>query len=774
MGVLNAAIPPQVPPSPTHPNAGSTTQGIRRRDFLGLAVRGAAAAALCGPLTIPALAAAGAGQADSTRRMAELLQRIIRESDPLKNPYRCAEQVELLGPMVERATDDHEKFTLMTQLALQKLLSGNPDGALKQLNAVDRLVADHALALDDITRSELLMSRAVCMLRKGEQENCCARHNADSCIFPIKGRGVHSLVEGSRGAVALLEQQLERRPGDLRARWLLNLAYMTLGEYPDKVPPRWVLDPRLFASEHDIGHFPDIAAEVGMDVVGLAGGVVVDDFDNDGFLDVMVSNWGLNKQLRLFHNNGDGTFTERTEEAGLTGLVGGINMIQCDYNNDGFIDVLVIRGAWIGREGHYPASLLRNNGDGTFTDVTEEAGLLRLRPSASAVWFDYNGDGWADLYLTAESIGGDNVACELYRNNGDGTFTECAAEHGLDVVSWVKGVVSADYNNDGRPDLLVTRMDGPPLLFRNDGPAGPDTSPKAPWRFTEVAEQAGVIRPMRSFPCFFFDYDNDGWADIFISGYSYQDVGDVLADYMGRPHAGQLGRLYRNNRDGTFTDVSREAGVNRLFKAMGANFGDLDNDGYLDFYLGTGDPDFASLVPNRMFRNNGKGRFQDVTTSGGFGQLQKGHGIAFADLNNDGTQDIYSVVGGAYEGDEYHQQLFANPGHGNRWIKLTLEGVRSNRSALGARIRVVVSGSEGRREIHRTVCSGGSFGASPLRQEIGLGAASKIESLEINWPASGVRQRFTGLSLDRAYHVREDASRPDPIPLKTFRWPTSS
>src|SRR5690606_75963 len=158
----------------------------------------------------------------------------------------------------------------------------------------------------------------------------------------------------------------------------------------------------------------------------------------------------------------------------------------------------------------------------------------------------------------------------------------------------------------------------------------------------------------------------------------------------------------------------------QVIHTMGCNFGDLDNDGWLDAYLGTGDPDFATLVPSRMFRNDGGRRFQDVTTSGGFGQLQKGHGVAFGDIDNDGDQDIYSVVGGAVAADHYHNQLFANPGHGNRSIKLVLEGVTSNRPAIGARIKVVAETASGERVLHRVVGSGGSFGAHAMRQEIGL------------------------------------------------------
>jgi hypothetical protein len=757
---------------------------VDRRSFLRSALGGSLglAASLTWPARLMADAAGGTQPAplpgkfhpESTRRMAALLAKITREGDPLKNPYRNSAQVALLQASVPSIADPQEQLKARMLLAWQLLDSGDADAALRDLGAIEAQMEEMRIPQEQRAEPEWLTFRALCYLRMGENENCCANHNADSCLFPIHGRGVHTLQRGSRGAVAALTELLTKYPGDLRARWLLNIAYMTLGEYPARVPPGWLIDPKLFASDHDIGRFPDIAASMGLDINGRAGGVVLEDFNNNGFLDLMVSSWGVDDQLRLFRNNGDGTFTERTEEAGLTGLTGGLNLIHCDYNNDGYMDVLVLRGAWMGTEGRYPCSLLRNNGDFTFTDVTEEAGLLRFHPTQAAVWLDYNNDGWLDLFIANESNGKDRNPCELFRNNGNGTFTECAAEHGVDLVGFFKGVVSADYNNDGRPDLFLSRLDGPKILLRNDGPAGGPGAATGKWTFTDVADEAGVTNPPSSFTCFFWDYNNDGWADILVTGYAIQDVGDIAADYMGLPYAGQRAKLYRNNGDGTFTDATRECGLDKLLLSMGGNFGDLDNDGWLDFYVGTGNPDLSVLIPNRMFRNDGGRRFQDVTTSGGFGQLQKGHGIAFGDINNSGTQDIYSVVGGAVEADVYHRQLFANPGHGNNWIKLKLEGVRTNRAAVGARVKVVAEGPEGEREIHRIVASGGSFGSSTMRQEIGLGRSTAVKRVEIFWPVTGETQVIEALGINTCYHVREGAASAERVVLGSFSWPAGS
>ncbi|MFZ5495036.1 MAG: CRTAC1 family protein [Verrucomicrobiota bacterium] len=719
-------------------------------------------------------------QPESTRRMIARIRAIYHQADPLRNPFRSTDQLPLLRAQERlgetRAEADPLRLAdVKLKIAVHLLQSGETGEAFAQYLKLEQFIRERGLPRDVRLDGIIQTGKALCHLRAGERANCLLDHNGDSCIFPIQGGGVHQLKEGSTAAVAELTDLLDRNPGDLRARWLLNIAHMTLGEYPAAVPARWLIPPERFASEDDIGRFHDVAGPLGLAIDDLAGGVVMEDFDRDGFLDLMVSAWGFveeKDQLRVFRNNGDGTFTERTAQAGLTGLVSGLNLIHGDYDNDGYADVLVLRGAWLRTEGHYPFSLLRNNGDFTFTDVTEEAGLLQFKPTQTAAWFDYNGDGGLDLFVGAESAGRETNACALYRNNGDGTFTECAAEHGVDLIGFVKSVSTGDYNNDGRPDLFLSGIGAPRILLRNDGPAGPDRAPRAPWKFTDVTEAAGIDGPNKSFPSWFWDYDNDGDLDLMVTGYGIQDVGDVAADYLGRPHPGQKAKLYRNNGDGTFTDFSRDAGVSRVLHAMGANFGDLDNDGWLDFYVGTGDPDFATLIPNRMFRNDGGRRFQDVTTSGGFGQLQKGHGIAFGDLDNDGDQDIYSAVGGAVQDDHYPNQLFANPGHGNAWLKLELVGVQTNRVALGARVKVVVTDEHGaERAIHRVVGTGATFGSNPLRQEIGLGRARAVERVEVFWPVTGVTQVFRSLEPNRLYCLVEGAPAPVQRPLVSFAMP---
>jgi hypothetical protein len=715
-------------------------------------------------------------QSSGTRKMAERLERITAGLDPLKSPFlnhaRAEKLQAQLQPLLALPLNGEtvsRRFNVQTKYASELLNSGEPEKAIQQLKDIEQILIQGG-GYEGKAREVIRNTLAVCYLRLGEQENCLKHHNSDSCVMPIRDQGVHTETRGSRGVVEVLTQLLNDAPKDLRARWLLNLAHMTLGEYPDKVTPRFLIPPSVFESGYDIKHFPEVAPGLGLDVDGHAGGVVMDDFDGDGNLDLLVSSMGVRDQIRFFHNNGDGTFTERTRESGLAGELGGLNLVSADFNNDGHLDVLILRGGWMGEGGLYPNSLLRNNGDGTFDDVTEEAGVLSFHPTQTATWLDYNGDGWLDLFIANETASnGPPHACELYRNNGNGTFSNVAAECGVALVGFFKAVVSGDFNNDGRPDLYLSWRGHDKILLRNDGPKDGAQGAKSAWQFTDVARQAGVTQPFYSFPAWFFDYDNDGWLDLFISGYGINNVGDVAADYLGLPTPGERVRLYHNNRDGTFSDVTRSAGLYKVVHTMGCNFGDLDNDGWLDFYLGTGDPDFSTVVPHRMFRNAEGRLFQDVTTSGGFGHIQKGHGVAFGDLDNDGDQDVYEVIGGAYEGDNYRSALWENPGHGNHWITLKLEGVKSNRSAIGARLRVVVETAGGERAICKTVSTGGSFGCSPLRQEIGLGQAKSIQAIEIAWPAQGAVQVIKDVAMDRFYQIKEGEARAVRLDVKQFK-----
>lgn len=277
-----------------------------------------------------------------------------------------------------------------------------------------------------------------------------------------------------------------------------------------------------------------------------------------------------------------------------------------------------------------------------------------------------------------------------------------------------------------------------------------------------------MTRPSVSFPVWFWDFDNDGVLDIYVSGYT-GSTSVICAKSLGIEAPFEPTCLYRGNGRGGFTEVAAKSGLSEPILPMGSNFGDINNDGYLDFYLGTGDPEYENLLPNLMFVNRGGKRFDNVTINGGFGHLQKGHGLAFADLDNDGDADVFQQMGGAFRGDKYGDALYENPGFNNHWLSIKLVGVQTNRSGIGARIRADILDGDRHRSVYRHVNSGGSFGCNPLRQTIGLGTATTVRQLEIYWPTTGTTQIFRGIPVDQLIEIVEGDDHYRPVSLDRFQ-----
>jgi tetratricopeptide (TPR) repeat protein len=598
---------------------------------------------------------------------------------------------------------------------------------------------------------ELEEALGIAYLHNSEMENDIYRHPGDQCIFPPVTNRSFAKPASSAKAIEYLLKYLQRQPEALDVKWILNLAYMTLGKYPAGVPPKYLIAPSNFDSPEDIGKFVDVAPQAGINLYSMSGGLIVDDFESHGLYDIVTSDFGQCAPMHFFHNNGDGTFVDRTAQAGLSDQLGGLNLLQADYNNDGCLDILVLRGGW---EFPQRMSLLRNNCDGTFTDVTSAAGLSTPTQTQTAVWADIDNDGFLDLF-----VGNESGPSHLFRNKGDGTFEDISHAAGIDRSAYTKAVVAADYDNDGYVDFYVSNLNGDNFLYHNNHNG----------TFTDVALQAGVQKPWQSFAAWFFDYDNDGWPDLFVTSY-YVSVDESIRSYLGLTPNAETMKLYKNMGDGRFHDVTAEVGLDRVFMAMGSNFGDIDNDGYLDIYLGTGNPSYASMLPNVLLHNKEGKFFTDVTASSGTGELHKGHAVAFADIDNDGDEDLLTETGGAVPGDSHAFRLFENPGNGNDWISLHLVGVKTNRSAIGARIKLMVQ-NEGQppRFIFRTVGSGGSFGASPLTQHIGLGKSARLLDLQIDWPASRTRQNFAQVAPNQFLEIKEFAKQYDKLERHKFR-----
>jgi len=705
--------------------------------------------------------------------MTDSIHRIIGGTSFRNHLYESGEKLKLVEAEVLQAEANGQlSINLYVEYGKTLLEAGRTGEAIATFEKLlEQLPQFKTVTQETKTLHEAL---AVSYLRLGEQINCQENHSSDSCLFPIKGDGVHIDQTGSQKAITAYQNILSVFPEDLQSRWLLNLAYMTLGDYPDSVPELYLIPPKLFESEYAVPSFENISMYTGLDVNELAGGVILDDFDNDHLIDVMVSSWGMFGSIKWFKNMGDGQFEDRTEAAGLANVVGGLNLIQADYNNDGNLDFYVTRGAWRGSSdmGILPNALFKNNGNGSFTDSTIPAGMYSESPSQSASWVDINTDGLLDLFVGNETHSTKELfPSQLFLNQGDGSFKEVAKEAGLELVAYVKGTATSDINNDGRPDLYASIINGPNRLFLNKAADSPLS-----FELVEIAESAGVTEPIESFPTWFFDYDNDGWEDLFVSCYDIRllkkPTQEVAADYLGLPTESDTPRLYRNNGDGTFTDKTLATKLDLIVPTMGSNYGDIDNDGFTDFYLGTGAPDYRSVVPNRMFRNSAGQHFMDVTTAGNFGHLQKGHGVGFADLDNDGDQDIYAVMGGSYSGDVFQNALFENPGNANRSITIKLVGNSSNASAIGAKIKLTVSGQPDR-TIYHTISSGGSFGANSLQAEIGLGSATQINKIEVDWPDGKVGYTDYGpydIARGIIISIKEGSTEIEPLEVGTFKF----
>ena len=708
--------------------------------------------------------------APSTLAMAERLARHVATIDPETAPFLSKERVELYRNRVTEAVGRPREAASRARFATELLQAGQIDAALTELDLALTVIDALPEKEQASTRVTIVRTQILCWLRRGEVENCLARHCCSSCIAPIDPTAVHAEKRGSETAIRLLNEELAKTPENLELRWWLNLAHMTLGSWPDGVPDRHRIDPKAFASEHPMPRFVDVAGRCGVAATTRSGGISIDDFDRDGCLDLMTCAIGFDEPMQLFRARGDGTFEDVSVAAGIAPLTGGLNLIHGDSDNDGFTDVFVLRGAWFDEWGAMPNSLLRNRGDCTFEDVTEAANVLSFHPTQTGAFADFDGDGWLDLVIGNETQKGVRHPAELHLNRRDGTFVDVAAQTGCDVIAFVKAVAVGDFDDDGRPDLFFSRRGQPNLLLRNVAdpkPAGPG------FRFEDVSRRAGITGPNMSFPSWFFDFDADGREDLLVatnSGFGERNDDSIGAFVTGdRTPGGEMPSLYRNLGGGKFKDVAVQARVNHAILSMGSNYGDFDNDGWLDLYLGNGAPSLGALLPNKAFRNDGRGAFQDVTTALGVGHLQKGHGVAFADLDHDGDQEIFCEVGGFFTDDAYPNVLFENPGNENHWVCLELEGVKANRSAIGAKVRLDFETSSGPRTTWSVVGSGGSFGASSLQLELGLADSVAINKVVIRWPGSGTVQELQGPGIDAKWRLREGDAAWTPVARKPMK-----
>jgi hypothetical protein len=499
-------------------------------------------------------------------------------------------------------------------------------------------------------------------------------------------------------------------------------------------------------------------------------GVAFFDFDNDGWLDIFMVNSGTTEfyspaaplKNALYKNNRNGTFTDVADKAGVAGgKEFGMGCALADYDNDGYQDILVTA---YGR-----CSLYHNNGNGTFTDVTDKAGLAAPGWTTSAVWFDYDNDGKLDLFLCSfvqfspksDVFCGDNKLGKrfyciprvfkptpslLFHNNGDGTFKEVSEGTPIArAMGKALGVVATDINNDGLPDLFVANDTVQNFLFANRG--------KGKWDEIGLAAEVGFSAngtPRSGMGVDAADLNADGRQDLFVANVDQE-----------------MFSLYRNDGNEFFSDVANFHGVaqaTRLLSGWGLKFFDYDNDGSVDLILANGHPDdmiesYSQQVrykePLVLFHNDGK-QLSNVTAEAGpaFQKMYPARGLAVGDYNNDGRLDV--LIG---NNGEAPVLLKNNAGEGNHWVGLKLQGTSCNRDAIGA----TITWSYGDVQRSRYKSSGGSYLSShDLRDVLGLGTATKVNWVEIKWPQpSGRVERLTDVPIDRYVTVVEGKGRVD-------------
>jgi hypothetical protein len=469
-------------------------------------------------------------------------------------------------------------------------------------------------------------------------------------------------------------------------------------------------------------------------------GATMADYDHDGYIDIFVATPN-GEALKVFHNLGNETFEEVADIIGLGDEnIESINILVADYDNDGHEDIFVVN--WQGQ-----SNLYHNDGDNTYSLVTEEAGMgIYFESSRAACWLDYDRDGDLDLYMVNRLLEELNI---LYRNNGDGTFSEITQTAGVDGHIDKMGlvVIAFDYNNDLWPDIYIGNdMDVGNIFYRNNGDG----------TFTDISEESNMDLAFSSMGLAAGDYDNNGYLDIYITNLDWGNA------------------LMRNNGDGTFTDVAEELGLLVNLICWGANFIDHNNDGFIDLYVtascisGTGNDGSlgcswnggqSDVLPtnNVLFQNQGNGQFIDISDQSGLEGPYLTTGTAIGDINNDGLIDIYEVNElDPFSPASNYCRLYRNnyaeeASEINNWIKVKLEGVESNRNGIGSRIEV---SNLGVTQIQDVICGDSYSSQSSLTLSFGLGNENSIESIIVKWP-SGIVDELTNIQPNQIITVQE-------------------
>ncbi len=528
------------------------------------------------------------------------------------------------------------------------------------------------------------------------------------------------------------------KPEDVRYRWMLRTLTI-LGQHPiNSIPLDCALATPAFPSSPV--HFVDVAKEAGVDLDAMGRGAAWGDYDNDGRDDLLVCS--ERGHFTLYHNLGNGKFTDVAENVGLIDPVGlgcyGANFV--DYDNDGFQDILLSGNGWGGDNRLF---LFHNDHGRRFTDVTERAGLGGRMNAFGSSWADYDKDGFLDVAVAEGLVHAGGGRILLYHNNRNGRFSEVGLKAGLTRRARWMNVTWGDFYGDGRQDLFAVSFDSQCALYHNLGDG----------KFEDVTERAGIKCPSANYTASVLDYDNDGKPDIFVSTYPGGEENLMVAHYISGapvpPEKRQL--LFHNNGNGTFTRATEEAGILGWHGAMAAGVGDVDNHGYPDIILGTGNPQLDWAEPKPLYYNDGHGHFVDIGIPAGlldFGML---HGTIFSDYDDTGRLSIFENRGGFYLASRLRSRLYKSLGTPYHSLEVRLIGTESNRDAIGSTLMV----ASGDKRVYQHVDGGSGFGCMNSRTiHFGLADHVAIDSLNIDWP-NGRHQVWQNVPIDSRIEVVE-------------------
>ncbi|HYL04930.1 MAG TPA: CRTAC1 family protein, partial [Thermoanaerobaculia bacterium] len=474
--------------------------------------------------------------------------------------------------------------------------------------------------------------------------------------------------------------------------------------------------------------------------------------EGDGYLDVVTASFY--GSLRYYRNLAGKGFADVTEEVGLGGVEQPLSVSAADFNNDGAMDLLVVRPF-----DHF--QLFANDGKGHFKDVTAASGLLDSKPAGTiaaswfAAWGDVDNDGRLDLFLSSWAfripfakglVAKPRLDSKLYINEGNGHFRDATAEYGLAGVVEDRQFIGAafgDYDGDGWPDLFIAGpIPGTSALLHNEQGR----------RFVKVP---GLDLREGGFTAAFLDVNQDGRLDVFQAGFNDARTATERTVFGAKGFTMGPSLFLLQQAAGGFDKRPDLFAGGTGAGTMGVGYGDLDNDGCFDFYLGSGDPEPWFILPHRMYHGEERdgectGRMEDISVLNGFGNVQKGHAIVFFDFDNDGRQDVLSVLGGMWPADAWTSQLFVNESElHNHWIKVRLRGRRTNSFGVGARLKITARRPDGRLIVrYRQMDNGTGFGSSPYLAHVGLMDAVAVSGVEVYWPASHCRRSYPA-ALDR-------------------------